>query len=648
MKLKKRIILLISAILCFAAVVSLTAVSFAFAGDTTDFVIPKGVDNIISLQKKDGETYITTDNGELICFSGQDEKWKTEIAERSSDVKITESAVIVSYVSARNVDVFDRASGEKTVSVSVPYSVNSIDVYGDTLFIAARRGGLKGSNVYRYPDYNDTVNFDVAAFSDTIVDLAVNSVGLLYAVSNSYSLYKFDGAGFTVTTFGTVKFEPFAIGFAGGKLVVADTVGGISVFYNDALEREIDVGMTLCAFGVNDAENIAAAANVSGTLAVIDLKDGSVQKHSAPTEAQFISVNEGGFISVSEYRSFATKNYDADKIPTSRFFSYFRWAALILCVPAAIFLIIASLKISEKGTVVWKNFFIKFKRTVKRSWKSLAFILPTFVLLGTFMYVPAIWGLCLSFFDHVPGVYSRFVGFDNFRAVLSDPWFMNGIGNMLILLATDLVKAIIPALMIAELIIALKSAKSQYWIRVLIYIPGILPGVAVLLIWTNGIYGDNGLLNSVLDLFGMAHVDWLGNKDTALTSLIMIGLPWVGQYILFYGALMSIPSAYKEAAKLDGCNWFMRIIYVDIPMITPQLKYVFIISFINSIQDFGRIYMTTGQTEATNIPALQMYMTMNSGSGYGRAAAMGMLLFIVVFGATLINFRARKSSAVEY
>lgn len=79
-------------------------------------------------------------------------------------------------------------------------------------------------------------------------------------------------------------------------------------------------------------------------------------------------------------------------------------------------------------------------------------------------------------------------------------------------------------------------------------------------------------------------------------------------------------------------------------MIRPQLKYVFIITFINSIQDFGRIYMTTGQKKETNIPALQMYMTLNSGNGYGKAAAMGMLIFIVIFAATLFNFRANKKS----
>ena len=648
MKSRKSILIFILSIICFVVAVSAVAVSFAYAGRTTDYVLADGVTKVITLQKRDGEIYITTDNGELILFNDNEEVWRVNTDERTSSVILTETAVAVSYVSARNVDFFSRADGAKINSIEIPYSVTAIAVHERTLFVAAKRGGLKGSNVYRFNDYTDGTEVETIAFSDVITDIAVNSAGVLYAVANSYSLYRFGTETFDRVNFGSVRYEPLKVAFAAGKLLVADKVGTVSVFENDTLEKEIDIGMTICAFGANDDEGIAVAANVSGTMAVINVESGKVKTYSAPTEVQFVSVSEGGFIALSEYRSFTTRVYETEKLSVAKFFHYARWVFIALTVPAIIFLIVASFKLTERGKKVWNSFFAKFKRELKKSWKSFAFILPTFVLLGTFMYVPAIWGLCLSFFDHVPGVYSRFVGFENFREVLKDPWFINGIGNMLILLVTDLIKALVPALLIAELIIALKSSKAQYWIRVLIYIPGILPGVAVLLIWTNGIYGDNGLINSVLDLFGAAHVDWLGNGKTALTSLIMIGLPWVGQYILFYGALMSIPSAYKEAAKLDGCNWFMRIIYVDIPMIKPQLKYVFVISFINSIQDFGRIYMTTGQTEATNIPALQMYMTMNSGSGYGRAAAMGMLLFIAVFGATLINFRSRKSSSAEY
>lgn len=103
----------------------------------------------------------------------------------------------------------------------------------------------------------------------------------------------------------------------------------------------------------------------------------------------------------------------------------------------------------------------RFKIGFIKSWKSYAFVLPTFVLLGMFMYVPTVWGLILSFFDYVPGVYSRPVGFENFIAVLKDPFFTGGIGNMLIFLVTDLFKALIPAVLIAEFILALNSKKHN-------------------------------------------------------------------------------------------------------------------------------------------------------------------------------------------
>lgn len=417
------------------------------------------------------------------------------------------------------------------------------------------------------------------------------------------------------------------------------------MFSGNSLERSVNTGMTLCAFAANDTSETVVAANVSGKAAIVNVNTGKVTKISAPTEVQSISVSDSGVIALSEYRGFRTQFYDLDRIGTLLFFGWAKYVGLALTVLSIPVAVAGWFAVGDKRRVTLQKGLRRLKVGFRKSWKSYTFILPTFVLLGLFMYVPAVWGLILSFFDYVPGVYTRPVGFANFVAVLKDPFFTGGIGNMLIFLVTDLIKALVPAVLIAELILALNSKKAQYWVRVLIYIPGILPGVAVLLIWTKGIYGDMGLLNSIVELFGGRGTDWLGNDKTALMSLVMIGLPWVGQYILFYGALMSVPESYKESAKLDGCSWLKSILYIDFPMIRPQLKYVFIITFITSIQDFGRVYMTTGQTSATNIPALQMYMTLNSGSGYGRAAAMGMLLFIIVFGATLVNLKAQKTES---
>lgn len=641
---RKNLIIFISSVILFAVVLSLTITAFVLSAETSDFSMPGNQTNAVAVRIFDDEVYVSTDSDVIACYKNDSALWETSVTDRVSDFKITENKVVVSYKSSRNVDVFSKADGSLLKSIEIPYAVTEIACDDDNIYVLAFKGALKGSNVYYYENYEQK-NEKRISFSTVITSVALDKKNaVLYGVGADYNLYKMTPASsLSYENFAHVDYEPFSIGMADGKLVVADKEGFISVFSDDRLERKISAGMTLCAFGYNENVGDVVAANISGKAAIVNVNDYGVKKLSVPTEVQFISVSDSGTMALIEYRNFNSAFIDTGKADVLIFLSWSRWVALALAVFSALYLVTGILLFAISDRL--KYLATRAKYNLVKQWKSYAFILPTFVLLGVFMYIPAVWGLCLSFFDYVPGVYSRFVGFSNFAAVLRDEWFTNGIVNMLILLVTDIIKALVPALIIAELILALNSKKMQYWVRVLIYIPGILPGVAVLLIWTNGIYGDTGLLNSFADLFNLSHVDWLSNKNTALLSLIMIGLPWVGQYILFYGALMSVPNSYREAAALDGCNWFKRVFYVDIPMIRPQLKYVFIITFINSIQDFGRIYMTTGQKKETNIPALQMYMTLNSGNGYGKAAAMGMLIFIVIFAATLFNFRSNKKSA---
>lgn len=645
---KKQTILFGAAIFAFALFLAFTISGFVVSSKTSGFSLPEKNMKVISVQSEEDVSYISTDDLRLVCANGSEIQWEAALADRTSDVVVTSEYVVAGYVSERKVDVFDKENGEKLNTLEIPYPVLSLDADDANVYVAAKKGGLKGSEIYHFTDYAQGKEGVSLSLSNVIGDVKIHPQSkILYGVSTDYNIFTFENASGALVSerFASVPYEPLALGFSGGELIVADTTGSINVFSGNSLKRSVNTGMTLCAFAANDTSETVVAANVSGKAAIVNVNTGKVTKISAPTEVQSISVSDGGVIALSEYRGFRTQFYDLGRIGTLLFFGWAKYVGLaltVLSIPAAV---AGWFAVGDKRRVTLQKGLRRLKVGFRKSWKSYTFILPTFVLLGLFMYVPAVWGLILSFFDYVPGVYTRPVGFANFVAVLKDPFFTGGIGNMLIFLVTDLIKALVPAVLIAELILALNSKKAQYWVRVLIYIPGILPGVAVLLIWTKGIYGDMGLLNSIVELFGGRGTDWLGNDKTALMSLVMIGLPWVGQYILFYGALMSVPESYKESAKLDGCSWLKSILYIDFPMIRPQLKYVFIITFITSIQDFGRVYMTTGQTSATNIPALQMYMTLNSGSGYGRAAAMGMLLFIIVFGATLVNLKAQKTES---
>lgn len=645
---KKQTILFGAAIFAFALFLAFTISGFVVSSKTSGFSLPEKNMKVISVQSEDDVSYISTDDLRLVCANGSEIQWEAALADRTSDVVVTSEYVVAGYVSERKVDVFDKENGEKLNTLEIPYPVLSLDADDANVYVAAKKGGLKGSEIYHFTDYAQEKEGVSLSLSNVILDVKIHPQSkVLYGVSTDYNIFTFENASGALVSerFASVPYEPLALGFSGGELIVADTTGYINVFSGNSLERSVNTGMTLCAFAANDTSETVVAANVSGKAAIVNVNTGKVTKISAPTEVQSISVSDSGVIALSEYRGFRTQFYDIDRIGTLLFFGWAKYVGLALTVLSIPVAVAGWFAVGDKRRVTLQKGLRRLKVGFRKSWKSYTFILPTFVLLGLFMYVPAVWGLILSFFDYVPGVYTRPVGFANFVAVLKDPFFTGGIGNMLIFLVTDLIKALVPAVLIAELILALNSKKAQYWVRVLIYIPGILPGVAVLLIWTKGIYGDMGLLNSIVELFGGRGTDWLGNDKTALMSLVMIGLPWVGQYILFYGALMSVPESYKESAKLDGCSWLKSILYIDFPMIRPQLKYVFIITFITSIQDFGRVYMTTGQTSATNIPALQMYMTLNSGSGYGRAAAMGMLLFIIVFGATLVNLKAQKTES---
>lgn len=645
---KKQTILFGAAIFAFALFLAFTISGFVVSSKTSGFSLPEKNMKVISVQSEDDVSYISTDDLRLVRANGSEILWEAALADRTSDVVVTSEYVVAGYVSERKVDVFDKENGEKLNTLEIPYPVLSLDADDANVYVAAKKGGLKGSEIYHFTDYAQEKEGVSLSLSNVILDVKIHPQSkVLYGVSTDYNIFTFENASGALVSerFASVPYEPLALGFSGGELIVADTTGYINVFSGNSLERSVNTGMTLCAFAANDTSETVVAANVSGKAAIVNVNTGKVTKISAPTEVQSISVSDSGVIALSEYRGFRTQFYDLDRIGTLLFFGWAKYVGLALTVLSIPVAVAGWFAVGDKRRVTLQKGLRRLKVGFRKSWKSYTFILPTFVLLGLFMYVPAVWGLILSFFDYVPGVYTRPVGFANFVAVLKDPFFTGGIGNMLIFLVTDLIKALVPAVLIAELILALNSKKAQYWVRVLIYIPGILPGVAVLLIWTKGIYGDMGLLNSIVELFGGRGTDWLGNDKTALMSLVMIGLPWVGQYILFYGALMSVPESYKESAKLDGCSWLKSILYIDFPMIRPQLKYVFIITFITSIQDFGRVYMTTGQTSATNIPALQMYMTLNSGSGYGRAAAMGMLLFIIVFGATLVNLKAQKTES---
>lgn len=393
-------------------------------------------------------------------------------------------------------------------------------------------------------------------------------------------------------------------------------------------------------------ENTLVAAGMDGAFLLYDLETGASSQFRLVSKPTRAAISDLGTVMVNrpEYPFYYCDSANAARLQFASRTQAIWIVFLILSVPCCV---CATLALTERGKKKVKWFFHR----LWRSKKSYLFLAPTFLLLLAFSYYPLVWGFVIAFQHYVPGVEATFLEqpFGNFVEVFQNTAFWGGVKNMLIFLVTDILKALIPPLIMAEIIQSVMSKRSSYWAKLVMFIPGIVPGVASLLLWTDGILGAGGVLNQILGALGMEEfqgsVSLLQRQSTSMFGLIFIGFPWVGSYLIFAGALMGVPNSIFEAAELDGCGFFRRVLMMDIPMISPQMKYIFVTSFIASVQDFGRIYLTTEGQYGTNIPAFELYQNIVTYRNYGVASAMGIILFLFIFAMTLVNMRMQTAKA---
>ena len=317
------------------------------------------------------------------------------------------------------------------------------------------------------------------------------------------------------------------------------------------------------------------------------------------------------------------------------------WTVAAAVIVAAIALLLFYMKKRNKLGI--------FREIWRAKWIYLG-LAPSFLLIFVFLYYPAFSGLFHSLYKWQPGGTTTFIGLDNFKRMIHDPYVTKGFGNLLILIVTGLIKTLIPPLIVAELIYHLRSKKLQYGFRTAFTASMVIPAVAGLLIWQNFYDPNMGLFNNFLQLIGLgswAH-GWLGDPKTALWALIFIGFPFVGilQLLVFYAGLLAIPGELTESAKMDGANLWRIVRSIHLPMLSGQFKFLIILGLIGIIQDFNGIMIVTGggPMDSTYVPALQMYYAATKFSDLGYASALGVSMFAVILAITIINMKFIKSA----
>ncbi len=297
---------------------------------------------------------------------------------------------------------------------------------------------------------------------------------------------------------------------------------------------------------------------------------------------------------------------------------------------------------------------------------SQVFILPNFLGFLTFTLLPVLASLCLSFvkWDVVrPVNTAQFVGLGNFKHLLgfhlenglivaNDTEFWYYVYNTLFLMLG------IPVSIFSSLFLALvmnQRLRGIVFYRAVFFLPTVCPAIAVCLLWQWIYNGEWGLLNQALapvynfvnSLFGThwRPPQWLTNPQTAKPAFILLGL-WAGiggyNCILYLAGLQQIPQELYEAADLDGANWWHKLRHVTWPMLSPTTFFIAIMSVIHGFQGgFTTAYIMTqgGPAGATTTIVYYIY---NQGFRYfhmGYAASIAWVLFVVVFVATLINWK---------
>jgi multiple sugar transport system permease protein len=251
-------------------------------------------------------------------------------------------------------------------------------------------------------------------------------------------------------------------------------------------------------------------------------------------------------------------------------------------------------------------------------------------------------GLAFSDWDLITP--ARFVGLRNFTAMFRDPLVAQSLKVTILYAATSVPLSLVFGLLIALFLNA--DIRGLRFYRTAFYLPSVLSGVAVALLWRWLFSTEFGLFNQILAIFGIQGPSWLGDRQWALPSLVVMSLWGVGAgAIIYLAGLQGIPTELYEAAEVDGARGAQRFFYITLPLMTPVLFFQLVVGIINALQVFTQAYIMTagGPNNATLFVILYLYQNAFVYQRMGFASALAWVLFTLILLLTLLIYRSSTS-----
>jgi len=236
---------------------------------------------------------------------------------------------------------------------------------------------------------------------------------------------------------------------------------------------------------------------------------------------------------------------------------------------------------------------------------------------------------------------AKFIGLNNFvRMFTNDPRYWISIENTVYYTVLQVPLGIIVALIIA--ILLNQGLRGETFFRTAYYMPSVVSGVAVSMLWLWLFDPTLGLVNNILEHLGIDGPRWLQDPTWSKPALVIMSVFGIGgTMVIFLAGLQGISESYYEAAMVDGANWWQKTWNITIPMITPTIFFNLVMGFIGSFQVFTQAYVMTngGPVNSTLFYVLYLYQNAFRFFKMGYASAMAWVLFFIVLGLTLIQFR---------
>ncbi|WP_017237390.1 carbohydrate ABC transporter permease [Streptomyces sp. SS] len=287
----------------------------------------------------------------------------------------------------------------------------------------------------------------------------------------------------------------------------------------------------------------------------------------------------------------------------------------------------------------------RFARNLKRNLTAHGFLIGAVVCFAVFSWYPMVREVLLAFQKTESGQ-TTWVGLENLATVFDDPAFWQAWRNTLLFTVLALVLGFAVPFVVA--VVINEFHHGQGYLRLLVYLPVMLPPVASVLLFKYLYDPGYGLLNELLRFLHLPEQQWLQDPDLSMLSVV-IASTWMnmgGAALIYLAALQGIPGELYEAAELDGAGLFRKIWHVTIPQTRLVLSLMLLMQIIATMQVFVEPFLLTGGAGpegSTTTVVYLIYQYAFNFNNYGAAAALGLLLLVLLAGFSAVYVKLSRA-----